>query len=326
MIDQTHDSQFRFGGMGVECVISKKAKDIDGIFPILPQWLSWEQDAQGKWRAFQQQVGKRVELTKGNFFWIALDNKVGQPTGKLLMEPSLVSLDRQLQFFEDLSAVLRRMGYPRNDISIDREAVIKSMPAAVKQDAKRTRDELNRILDLVQSDFRKLGPLDDYIHYDDMTINKTQGENTRGIDARSYLEMIDPQVINGLSTMSIMLNRTTGITETWGTVQFKILIHNIQNAQRGSKRLAENICNLWLRVNGIQGKSKFTHNPVDWESEIKKLEAALKKQEYHRRNEEYGWQGKPEAAKDGANISNLPDTPPDGRTAYINKIGNCEII
>lgn len=319
LIDQMHDSQYRFGGMGVELTVSRRARDVDGVHPILPQWITWEQDSTGRWRAYQQQGIKRVELTAGNFFWVAMDNKVGQPTGKLLMESSLISIDRQLQFFEDSAAVLRRAGYPRNDIAIDREAFIKSLSAAVRNDPKKLNEALSNYFDFIQGLMRRLDPKDDIIHFDDITVNKSSGENSRTIDQRAYLETIDPQVMNGLGIMGVMLNRTTGVTETWGTVQFRIMVQTVQNIQNGSKRLSERICDFWMRVNGIQGTCKFNHNPVDWEAELKRMEVSLKKQELHRRGEEYNWQDKAAAAKEGMNISALPTTPPEPRTAYISK-------
>lgn len=319
LIDQVHDSLIRFGGVGAEIVVTPRANNIGGMHLILPQWITWEQDGYGGWKAFQQQGLQKVELSESNFFWVALDNKVGQPVGKLQMESALLPLERQLQFFEDISAVLRRVGYPRNDISIDREAVIKGFPASVQKDPKALKKSLTEYFDFVQGLFQRLGPLDDYIHFDDLKINKSQGENSRTIDARSYLEIIDPQVINGLGTMSILLNRTTGITETWGTVQLKIIIDTLENVRQCSKRLAEYACRIGMRVNGIQGTCKFTHKPVDWESELKRLEVVAKKQEIERRNEEYGWKDKPTAAKDGVNVTDIPTAPPDGRTAYITK-------
>ena len=319
LVDQMHDSQIRFGGIGAEITVNRRARDVDGVYLVLPQWITWEQDGTGNWQAFQQLGTKRIELTAGNFFWVPMDNDVGEPTGKLIMEPSLVSIERQLQFFEDSAAVLRRAGYPRNDIAIDREAFLKGLPSHIRNDKEKLDKALSDYFDFIQGLMRRLEPTDDIIHYDDIKVNKSQGENSRTIDQRAYLETIDPQVINGLGTMSVMLNRTTGVTETWGTVQFKIMVQTIQNIQRGSKRLSEQICSFWMRVRGLQGTCKFKHDPIDWEAEEQRMKVALKKQELHRRAEEYGWQDKPTAAKESMNISALPKTPPDTRVEYIKK-------
>lgn len=318
LIDQFHDSQVRFSGIGTELTVSRRVRDVDAIHPILPQWITWEYEDDDRWHAYQQQGMKKVEITGPNFFWIALDNNVGMPTGKLMFLPSLLAVERQLQFFDDLSAVLRRAGYPRNDLAIDRAAVMAGMPPSIKAGGVIEQSKyLDDVLQDAVASMRRLLPTDDYIHYDSIVFNKTQGENSRTIDARSYLEIIDPQLLNGFQIPGIMLNRTSGITETWGTVQFKIMVMTIQSVQRGSKRLSEQICQFWMRVNGIQGTCRFTHNPVDWEAEAQRAGVALKKQELHRRAEEYGWEDKQMAAKESMGIFELPTEPPESRTAYI---------
>lgn len=319
LVDQIHDSQIRFGGVGCEISVAKRF-NITGIHLILPQWLTWEMDEQGEWHAFQQQRTQRVEVTKGNFYWVPLEPRVGQPTGRLIMEPALMAIDQQLEFFKDSAQVLRRAGYPRNDFSIDREAVWKGMPAAIKSNPQDARAYMESYLTQMQGLMRQLRPTDDYIHYDDIEVNKTQGENSRTIDLRSYTESIDPQVMNGLSQMSLLLNRTTGQTETWGTVQYRIIIHIVESIQRGSKRFIENIGRFWAETNGYPVSCKFSHNPVDWQDELTKLTVSAKKQEVNRRAEEYGWLDKPAAAKGGMDIDSLPDKPPDGYFEYINKL------
>lgn len=237
LIDQIHDSEIRFGGIGVEVVVAPRSRKIAGIYPVLPQWLTWELDKKGVWHAYQQNGVKRVEVTGPNFFWVAMDNDVGSPVGRLMLEPSLMAIERQLQFFDDLAAVLRQAGYPRNDLAISREAVLAGAPASVKANPQELKKYCDNVYSDIVSKLRAMEPEDALVHWDDMAWNKAQGVNSRTIDARSYLEIIDPQVMNGLSTPALMLNRTTGSTETWGTVQFKIMVQSISNIQRGSKRL-----------------------------------------------------------------------------------------
>lgn len=320
IIDQCHSAQVRYGGLGAEVVVRPDLSDVEDVHLLLPQWLTWEMDDAGVWHPFQQQKHERVDLSQGNFLWVALDSDVGKPTGPLLLESALLAIDTQLQFFKDSSAVLRRAGYPRNDLAIDREAVIKSLPSSVRNDQKRLGAALESYFDKIVGLLRKLEPTDDLIHFDDIVVNKTGGNDSgRTMDVRAYNEMLDSQVMNGLANMGVMLNRTTGQTETWGTVQFKIMVQTIKNLQQGSKRLAESICGLWMRVHGLQGACRFTHNPVDWETELQKLNAGLKKQELHRRAEEYEWENKGTAAKEAMGIAELPET--DGNTlfAYVSR-------
>jgi hypothetical protein len=264
---------------------------------------------------------KPVELTGNNFFWASLDNEVGTPVGRVPMQASLMAIDRQLQYFDDSAAVLRRAGYPRNDVAIDREAFVKSIGAKAN-DPKELRRLSDEYFSHLVGLFRQLEPTDDYFHWNDIVINKTQGDNSRTIDQRAHTEALDPQVMNGLGIMSLLLNRTTGSTETWGTVQYKIVVDYINNnIHRTIKRLSESIISFWLRVVGVQGTVKFVPNPVDYEALKTKLETEEMKQRLERRNYEYGLKSRPQYAKDAIGIDekDLPTDPPDGRVEYIKK-------
>jgi hypothetical protein len=292
LVNQLHKSTLMFGGMACETVVAADGSDIEDVYTILPQSITWELDeSTSKWIPYQYHNGKKNNLLEGNFCWIAFDADIGKPTGTLMYESAIQPIDNQLQFFVDTAAVLRRVGYPRNDLSIDREAVLKSAPPNIRNDPKKLEEYLENYFNFIKRILGELGPTDDLIHYDDIKVGNgsASGDNSRTIDLRAYNEMQDPLVLNGLSCLAILCNRTTGITESWGTVQFKIIVQTIQGLQRCSKRLIENIARIWCQVNGYQLTPVFEHNPVDWDTEIKKLEATLKKLELNRRQEEYGY-------------------------------------
>lgn len=296
--------------------------DIEDVYVILPQSITWEMDKEkGIFIPYQTNGMKKVNLLDGNFSWVAHDANVGQPTGSLMFESALQPIDQQLQFFVDTAAVMRRVGYPRNDISINKAAVLAGMPAGERNDATKQKKGLEEYFEFVKSLLRSLGPTDDIVHFDDVVLGNgsAHGDSSRTLDVRAVYEMLDPQVLNGLSCLAILANRPTGVTETWGTVQYKIIIETLKGLQRGSKRLVENVANIWLRVHGYQLVAKFEHNPVDWQAEIAKLDASLKKQQLYRKAEEYGWLGSPESARGGMNITTLPTEVTVDRFEYIKK-------
>ena len=142
-----------------------------------------------------------------------------------------------------------------------------------------------------------LNPDSDYLHTDDITINMNQGANAaRSLDVRAVTELVDTQTLSGAKQMAIFMNRNQGVTESWGTVQFRIFCSGIASIQRGSKRLIEEVARLWLRVNGIQAVPVFTHNLIDWESEGQRMTVRLLEEEFHAIAQLMGWQTGDDAA------------------------------
>ena len=93
------------------------------------------------------------------------------------------------------------------------------------------------------------------------------------------------------------MNRNSGTTETWGTVQMKIITDMVKSFQQKSKRLIENIGAIWLQLNGYQGTLKLTHNPLEYQSEEQKWKAQNEKDTHYQTAENQGWINADEAAQ-----------------------------
>ena len=319
LIDILHQMAYMRGGQALEVEVNRTRTDIIDVYPIMPQTIHWELEERTVdgvkrkiWIPYQYQMMKKVSLEKGkaNFFWVPTDPDPDDPRGNLLLTPVLQAIDFQMQILQDLQAVLHRQGWPRNDISIDREAVAKHMPAEYKVNSKKQIEWYNYIFTQIENTFKNLEPDSDYMHFDDVTINMTQGANAnRSLDVRAIAELVDIQTLSGSKQMSIFMNRNQGVTETWGSIQFMIFCNGIASIQRGSKRLIEEVARLWLRVHGIQGKPVFEHNKVDWKSEEQKATVKLMWQEFWAIAQLMGWCDGDKAASEVIDAKNAVGEP-----------------
>lgn len=304
LIDQLHYSSFLLGAMGVEVEVTPDRKDIYDVYPVKPQSIEWElKEIKGRktWVPFQYDMHKKIYLdpSNANFFWVPSDPDIGDPRGTLTMTPVLQAIDFQMQILQDLQAVLHHQGYPRNDISIDLERLMTICPAHIKNNPKELDKWLAEQYGYIANMMESIAPDSDYIHYDNVKINMTGGANAgRSLDVRAITEMLDTQTLSGLKQMAIFMNRNQGVTESWGTVQFKIFVSGINSCQRGSKRIIEEIARLWLRLNGEQATVKFKHDIVDWESEGQRMEVQLMKQEFYAIAQLMGWVTSDKAAQE----------------------------
>lgn len=304
LIDQLHYSSFLLGAMGVEVEVTEDRKDIYDVYPVKPQTIEWElKEIKGRktWVPFQYNMHEKVYLdpSNANFFWVPADPDIGDPRGTLTMTPVLQAIDFQMQILQDLQAVLHHQGYPRNDISIQLERLMAICPASVKNNPKKLNEWLTQRYNEIVNMMENIAPDSDYIHFDDVEINMNQGANAnRSLDVRAINEMLDTQTLSGTKQMAIFMNRNQGVTESWGTVQFKIFVSGINSCQRGSKRIIEEIARLWLRVNGEQAIAKFKHDIVDWNSEEQRIKVDLMKQEFYAIAQLMGWIDADKAAQE----------------------------
>ena len=318
LVDILHQSAFLRGAMAVEVEVNSNRTDIVDIYPIIPQTVYWyieEREGRKVWVPYQQVGMKKVSLEKGkaNFYWVPTDPDIDDPRGNLVLAPVLQAIDFQLQILQDLAAVLHHQGWSKNDISINMERLLKIMPSDVRSSVVKQREWLKQKWDEVIDAFKNIEPESDYIHFDDVNITLAPGANAgRGLDVRAVDDLVSVQVLNGLKHMGITSNRvgSTGQTESWGSIVYKIYTDGINSIQRGSKRMMEEIARLWLRVNGIQGIPKFTHNPVNWENEQQRLQVLQMKQQVFAIAQLMNWISADEAAQavmnTGKAVSDVP--------------------
>lgn len=295
LLDQFHYLAFVKGAQGCEVEVAKTLDDIVDVYPLDPQTIIWElEERRGRqrWIPYQDQWGPKgkVSLERANFFWVPTDPKVDDPSGRLLLKPTLAAIDFQIQILNDLQKVIHNQGWPRYDISIVTDRLMQICPPDVKADQKKFAEWVQEHIDWLQNLYRELKPDDSFIHLDSVTVNMEQGGNaTRSLDVRAVMEMLDTQMLTASKQVNVMMGRVNSSTESWGSIQFRIFVSGIQSIQRGSKRLVESICALWLRVKGIQGVPHFTHNLIDYESEKQRQQIQQMRAEFLQLAVNMGW-------------------------------------
>ena len=302
IIDSLHKVGLLYNIMMVEVVVDRKNQNtFSGIYIIDPRTIEWKletRDGIDQWIPYQDQEGDKVDLTKGNIFWVVVNPDITTPRGPYLLESAVPAVDYKLQTIKDSSAVLRRQGYPYNIFSINKERVIASLPVNQRNDQKVVKQAIKDAVDLAASVAVGREPTQDIVVTDDIEVERSSNSSAgSSIDTRAWFDTIDVQMLNGCKTLGFLMNRASGQTESWGTVQMKIITDMVKSFQNKSKRLIEDIGAVWLQLNGYQGTLKLTHNPLEYQSEQQKWEAQNKKDEHYKTAENQGWINVDEAAQ-----------------------------
>lgn len=302
IIDNLHKVGLLYNLMMVEVVVSSTNEHtFSGIYIIDPRTVEFKlekRDGVDQWIPYQDQEGDKVDLTKGNVFWVSVNPDITTPTGPYLLQSAIPAVDYKLQTIKDSSAVLRRQGYPYNIFSINKERVINTLPTSKQNDRKEIQKAIQDAVNLASQVAVNREPTQDIVVTDDIEVNGNSNSSAgSAIDARAWFEITDIQMLNGCKTLGFLMNRNSGTTETWGTVQMKIITDMVKSFQQKSKRLIENIGAIWLQLNGYQGTLKLTHNPLEYQSEEQKWKAQNEKDTHYQTAENQGWINADEAAQ-----------------------------
>lgn len=300
LIDNLHKVGLLYNVMMVELVVGGN-NTFSGIYIIDPRTIEWKlekRDKVEKWIPYQDQDGNKVDLTKGNVFWVIANPDITKPNGPYLLESAVPAVDYKLQTIKDSSAVLRRQGYPYNVFSINKERLINTLPASLRNDKEAIKEAIKNAIDLASSVAVNREPTQDIVVTNDIEVDRnTNSSAGSSIDIRAWQQSNDIQMLNGCKTLGFLMNRASGQTESWGTVQMKIITDMVKSFQQKSKRLIEDVGAIWLQLNGYQGTLKLTHNPLEYQSEQQKWNAQKTKDEHFKTAEDQGWINKDEAAQ-----------------------------
>lgn len=303
LLDQLHASAISRTGMAVEVVVNEDATDVDEVVIIDPatitnfEWLPNKK----RYAAYQTNItGQKIDLYEGNFFWVPHQPKPGRPDGTMQFEPAIATITEYYQLLQDSMVVLNRIGYPRYKCEIDRAALLESATPSQKSTAEQQQKLFQDVFNQVEEQMRKMGKDNDLVTFDS---NKVEvlggGVNGSGIDVRAWFEVLEPLVVNSFQLTPVLMGRLSSGSYSLGTAEYKIVRDTVDTMRRASKRIIEEIINMWARVKGYNVRATVTHNPIDWQTEKDKLEVELMKVEKARRAEEYRWISHDEAAQQG---------------------------
>lgn len=321
MIDQLHGSSIARGGMACEVVVNSKGNGIEDVLLVDPatfyeyKWLENEH----RYAIYQQRDDmKKIDLYEGNFFFVPHQPKAGRPDGTLQFLPAVITMTQFYQLFHDSMRILNRIGYPRYDITIDEEKLLNSIPPSRKDTAEKQRQAYQEAFDDISHKMQAIGKDNDIIHFSSTLMNQIGGGvNGSGIDIRAWFEVLEPLIVNSFNMTPVLMGRLKTGSYSLGTVEFKIVTDTVNSMRRGSKRMLEDIINMWARVQGYPVYTVVTHNPIDWEVQKDKLEVELMQMEKARRAEEYSWLDHNAAAIEGIGVEKAADNKTAGMYEYL---------
>lgn len=321
MLNQLHGSSVARGGMACEVVVNEDATDIEDVLLIDPatfceyKWI----ESEHRYAIYQNRDdGKKIDLYEGNFFFVPHQPEAGRPDGTLAFLPAVVTMTQFYQLFADSMRIMNRIGYPRYDVTIDEEKLLNSLPPNMKNTMEQQNKAFKKAFEDVQRSLRSIGKDSDIVHFSSNSLDVIGGGvNGAGIDVRAWFEVLEPLIVNSFNMTPVLMGRLTGGSYSLGTVEFKIVTDTVDSMRRGSKRILEQVINLWARVKGYPIYAVVNHNPINWEVQKEKLEVELMKMQKSRRAEEYCWIDHDTAAMEGIGAEKGIDNKSDGLFEYL---------
>lgn len=262
------------GGFAAEVELNEQLNDVADIHVVEATSIDFMRNKENNVVMVQKQSdGSLKVMNPETVFYYPLDPDVGDPYGRSPLLPILQIVFFQVQVLKDLQRVIHHQGYERFDISIVEEAIMNALPDEIKHDPKKIHEFVQDFVSGIEKSFSEMEPDTDFIHTDSVKVQTAGGAGGKSMDATRVIEVINQQIVSALKMLPILLGRNEGTTETHGTVQWQIFVAGVKSIQRTIKRLMERSFNVYLQINGFQGRAKVTFNDLPVRNEMQEAQA-----------------------------------------------------
>ena len=176
----------------------------------------------------------------------------------------------QLQVLNDIKAVVHNQGYPRLDIMIIEEVLLRRMPISIRNNEEKKEKWLNERLRDIINMYNNLNPDDAFVHYDSLKFGEAGGKGSGAlIDPEKLMHVIDNLIQSGVKTLSTLLGRRgAGQTESYAKIEIKLYMAGLAGIQRYISSFMEKMLTIYLNMKGKQGIVEFNFNPIEIRTEL----------------------------------------------------------
>ena len=280
-LEMMHKTALVLGAVSSEVNLASDLRTVSDIIAVDPSTINFKKrkltDGSVLYVPFQYLATGEKVIDKAGFYYVPVDADIGDPSGVSPIVSMLQIIFFQMQMMNDLQRVIHTQGYPKVDIKIVEEVIRKNAPRSYLSDPVKLVTFVDTQIKLIKQAYAKIDPDDAFIHTDAVDVSIVEANQQMGANARAILDTVDRQLANSIKILTIFINKHRGITETYGTVQWKIQVKTIESFQRIVKRVVDHALTFCLNQGGMQGNAMIEYEPIPTESPIQIEEALLMK-------------------------------------------------
>ncbi len=242
------------GGIGAELVLNKKLVPHE-IRNVDLGSIQWYEKKPGEFKPVQKRVGSNDEISLDiPTFFVSFFRR--DPTS-IYSYSSFVSaintIAARQQVINDLYRIMQKTGYPRMDIKVVEEVLMKNAPTNLRTDTNKLSAWANARMGEIRSAFENVRADQAFLHFDSIE-PKILNDKTPGmaVDISSVIETLNAQNQAGLKTMATVIGRGTSGVNT-GSVEARIAAMNADELNQPVAEVLGRIFSFLLHSVGYQG-------------------------------------------------------------------------
>ena len=246
----------------------------------------------------QLQLGKEVVLDRPTIAYVPVHPLPGKPYGRALFAPAVFTSVFLLSILHDIRKVVQQQGWPRIDLMVKFEELLKMMPEDAKADPVARQTWLEGAFADIMKVYNNLGPDRAYVHPDAVEVNQPVGAmNASGLGAvDGIIKGLERMATRALKTMPLLMATTDGVSEANANRQWEIHAAGIKSLQQLCEPLLERLCGLALQCQGIAATVQWRFAELRAAELLRDAQTETLQIANEARKRDEGWQTQDEAS------------------------------
>lgn len=219
---------------------------------IDPKQLEWIEKEPGSYKPQQKVEGsdKPIKLDIPTFFVSFYRKDPNKIYSYSPFVSAINTIAARQQVINDLYRIMQLLGYPRLEIKVLEEVMLKNAPENVKQDSDELNKWLSQRLTEINSQIANIRPDQAFTHYDSIEtkiMNEKSAANA--LDISKVIEVLNAQNQAGLKTMAVIIGRGESGQNT-GSTEARIFSMNAQELNEPIADILSRAFTFMLRLTG----------------------------------------------------------------------------
>lgn len=232
---------------------------------IDPKQLEWIENEPGKYKPQQKVEGsdKPIKLDIPTFFVSFYRKDPNKIYSYSPFVSAINTIAARQQVINDLYRIMQLTGFPRLEITVLEEILMKNAPENVKQDKEELVKWRNARLTEINNTIANIRPDQAFTHFDSIEVkimNEKSAAST--LDISKVIEVLNAQNQAGLKTMAVIIGRGESGQNT-GSTEARIFSLNAQELNEPLADILSRAFTLMLRLTGSTSVVEVTFDPVE---------------------------------------------------------------
>lgn len=249
------------GSPGAELVLDKKFEP-DTIRMIDMASIEWSEKQPGVYKPLQKIQSQEINLDIPTFFTARFHQN---PTDIYTYSPFVAAINTiatRVQVINELYRITQVVGYPRMDISVLEEILLKSAPPLLRTDQKATRDFVDTQVAQIRATFQNLRADETLVHTDAVKVAMVNDSRpAASLPIANVIEILNEQNQAALKTMPAVIGKSNN--GQVASTEARLFALNCDALNRVVSDIWSQALTLAVRLAGFQGRVEFEFEPVE---------------------------------------------------------------